>query len=279
MTLFNPIELRNRIEQVGDLPTLPHVVQRLATMIGSPTVSAEEIGTIIERDQVLAAKVLRLANSPFYGFPSRIGSVSHAVIVLGFNVVKGLTLCASALTIMKDAGMNQLWRHSLGVAITAKLLATRLEIKNSEELFVSGLLHDIGKVVLYVKWPDVGNSIKDALKTRHDHSLFDVEFELTGLSHAEIGGYLAGAWHLPVTLREPILSHHHPTQAKDATLQTAIVHVADILVKGLACGNPGDDLIPPLAKPAWEQVGLDERSLAECIDKASQEFLTIDDYL
>ncbi|MBS0165923.1 MAG: HDOD domain-containing protein [Nitrospira sp.] len=279
MTLFTPTDLRNRIEQVGDLPTLPHVVQRLATMIGSPTVSAEEIGTIIEKDQVLAAKVLRLANSPFYGFPSRIGSVSHAVIVLGFNVVKGLTLCASALTIMKDAGMDQLWRHSLGVAITAKLLATRLDIKNSEELFVSGLLHDIGKVVLYVKWPDVGNSIKDAMKTRTDHSLFDIEQELTGLSHAEIGGYLASAWHLPVTLREPILYHHNPMQAKDATLQTAIVHVADILVKGLACGNPGDDLIPPLSKPAWDQVGLDEQSLAEYIDKASQEFLTIDDYL
>ena len=231
MTVFNPTDLRNRIEQLGDLPTLPHVVQRLATMISSPTVSAEEIGTIIEKDQVLAAKVLRLANSPFYGFPSRIGSVSHAVIVLGFNVVKGLTLCASALTIMKDAGMDQLWRHSLGVAITAKLLATRLEIKNPEELFVSGLLHDIGKVVLYVKWPDVGTCIKDALMTRLDHSLFDVERELTGLSHAEIGGCLANAWHLPIALREPILYHHNPNQAKEATLQTAIVHVADILVK------------------------------------------------
>ncbi len=248
-------------------------------MISRPTVSAEEIGTIIEKDQVLAAKVLRLANSPFYGFPSRIGSVSHAVIVLGFNVVKGLTLCASALTIMKDAGMDQLWRHSLGVAITANLLATKLEIKNPEELFVSGLLHDIGKVVLYVKWPDVGSSIKDALKTCADRSLFDVEQELTGLSHAEIGGYLAGAWHLPITLREPILYHHNPIQAKDATLQTAIVHVADILVKGMACGNPGDDLIPPLSRPAWDQVGLDKQSLAECIDKASQEFVTIDDYL
>ena len=279
MTRFNPTDLRNRIEQLGDLPTLPHVVQRLATMISRPTVSAEEIGTIIEKDQVLAAKVLRLANSPFYGFPSRIGSVSHAVIVLGFNVVKGLTLCASALTIMKDAGMDQLWRHSLGVAITANLLATRLEIKNPEELFVSGLLHDIGKVVLYVKWPDVGTCIKDAQKAHADRSLLDVEQELTGLSHAEIGGYLAGAWHLPVTLREPILYHHNPTQAKEATLQTAIVHVADILVKGLACGNPGDDLIPPLSRPAWDQVGLDKQSLAECIDKASQEFVTIDDYL
>ncbi|GKS64005.1 histidine kinase [Nitrospira sp.] len=279
MTRFDPTDLRNRIERLGDLPTLPHVVQRIAAMIGRPNVSTEEIGSIIEKDQVLAAKVLRLANSPFYGFPSRIGSVSHAVIVLGFNVVKGLTLCASALSIMKDAGMDQLWRHSLGVAITANLLATRLEIKNPEELFVSGLLHDIGKVVLYVKWPDVGNCIKDEFTTGSNRSLLDVEQELTGLSHADIGGSLADAWHLPITLREPILYHHNPPLAKEAVLQTAIVHVADILVKGLACGNPGDDLIPPLSKPAWELVGLDEQGLAECIDKASSEFATIDDYL
>lgn len=279
MTTFNPTDLRNRIEKLGDLPTLPHVVQRLAAMIGRPTVSTEEIGSIIEKDQVLAAKVLRLANSPFYGFPSRIGSVTHAVIVLGFNVVKGLTLCASALSIMKDAGMDQLWRHSLGVAITANLLATRMEIKNPEELFVSGLLHDIGKVVLYVKWPDVGDRIKDALKANGGRSLFDVEQELTGLSHADIGGCLANAWHLPVALREPICYHHDPSLAKEAVVQTAIVHVADILVKGLACGNPGDDIIPPLSKAAWEMVGLDEQGLTDCIAKASTEFATIDDYL
>ncbi len=279
MTTFNPTDLRNRIEKLGDLPTLPHVVQRLAAMIGRPTVSTEEIGAIIEKDQVLAAKVLRLANSPFYGFPSRIGSVAHAVIVLGFNVVKGLTLCASALSIMKDAGMDQLWRHSLGVAITANLLAARLEIKNPEELFVAGLLHDIGKVVLYVKWPEVGSSIKDVAKAEGDRSLFELEQELLGLSHADIGGCLANAWNLPVTLREPILYHHAPTLAKEAALQTAIVHVADILVKGLACGNPGDDLIPPLSKQAWDMVGLDEHTLANYIAKASSEFATIDDYL
>ncbi|MEO8341338.1 MAG: HDOD domain-containing protein [Nitrospirota bacterium] len=279
MTMFNPTDLRNRIEKLEDLPTLPHVVQRLAAMIGRPTVSTEEIGAIIEKDQVLAAKVLRLANSPFYGFPSRIGSVAHAVIVLGFNVVKGLTLCASALSIMKDAGMDQLWRHSLGVAITANLLASRLEIKNPEELFVAGLLHDIGKVVLYVKWPEVGSSIKDAAKAGGDRSLFELEQELTGLSHADIGGSLANAWNLPITLREPILYHHAPMLAKEAALQTAIVHVADILVKGLACGNPGDDLIPPLSKQAWDMVGLDEHTLADYIAKASSEFATIDDYL
>ena len=121
--------------------------------------SAEEIGSLIEKDQVLAAKVSRLANSPFYGFPSRIASVPHAVVVLGLNVVKGLTLCATAHDIMKDAGLGQLWRHSLGVAITAQLLGKRLEMKNVEEVFVAGLLHDIGKVILYVKWPDVGKKV------------------------------------------------------------------------------------------------------------------------
>ena len=279
MTTFNPADLRNRIEKLGDLPTLPHIVQRLTAMIGRPTVSAEEIGSLIEKDQVLAAKVLRLANSPFYGFPARIASVPHAVIVLGLNVVKGLTLCASALNIMKEAGMDQLWRHSLGVAITANFLATRLALKNPEELFVAGLLHDLGKVVLYVQWPDVGTSIKTALRAQRDRSFFNIEQDVTGLSHADIGGCMAGAWHLPIALREPILYHHHPSLAKDATLQTAIVHVADILVKGLACGNPGDDIIPPLSKAAWDMVGLDESSLYDCIENISSEFLTIDDYL
>ena len=158
------------------------------------------------------------------------------------------------------AWYRSLWRHSLGAAITASILATRLGMKNPEELFVAGLLHDIGKVVLYVKWPDVEKHCsKDATQAGGDRSLLEVEQELLGLSHADIGGCLANAWNLPVTLRELILYHHAPALAKEAALQTAIVHVADILVKGLACGNPGDDHVPPLSKQAWDMVGLDEK--------------------
>ncbi len=272
------VDLRRRIEQVGELPTLPHVVQKLASMIGRPNISAEEIGALIEKDQVLSAKVLRLANSPFYGFPSRIASVAHAVVVLGLSVVKGLTLCATAFDMMKNAGMNDLWRHSLGVAMTAHILGAKAGMKNPEEVFVGGLLHDIGKVVLYVKWPDVGQQITAATKDR-SRSLMDTERELFDVTHADVGGWLATAWHLPTSLREPILHHHMPSAAQEATLQTAIVHVADVLVKGLACGNPGDDLVPPLSRQAWDLVGLDAQSLTQCLAQATEEFQTIDDYL
>lgn len=272
------IDLQRRIEQVGELPTLPHVVQKLASMIGRPNVSAEDIGALIEKDQILSAKVLRLANSPFYGFPSRIGSVAHAVVVLGLNVVKGLTLCATAFDMMKAAGMDQLWRHSLGVAITAHILGTKAAMKNPEEVFVAGLLHDIGKVVLYVKWPDVGSRITAAAHQTSRY-LMEAEQALFEVTHADVGGWLAAAWHLPTGLREPILYHHRPAAAQEAPLQTAIVHVADVLVKGLACGNPGDDLVPPLSREAWGLVGLDGPSLAHCIVKATEEFQTIDDYL
>ena len=272
------VDLRRRIEQVGELPTLPHVVQKLASMIGRPNVSAEEIGALIEKDQVLSAKVLRLANSPFYGFPSRIASVAHAVVVLGLSVVKGLTLCATAFDMMKNAGMNDLWRHSLGVAITAHILGAKAGMKNPEEVFVGGLLHDIGKVVLYVKWPDVGQQIT-AATAQTSRSLMETEQALFDVTHADVGGWLATAWHLPASLREPILHHHVPSAAQDAKLQTAIVHVADVLVKGLACGNPGDDLVPPLSRQAWDLVGLDAQSLAQCLAQATEEFQTIDDYL
>ncbi|ALA60944.1 HDOD domain-containing protein [Nitrospira moscoviensis] len=270
--------LRTRLDQLGELPTLPHVVQKLASTIGRPNVSAEEIGGLIEKDQVLSAKVLRLANSPFYGFPARIASVGHAVVILGLNVVKGLTLCATAFDMMKDAGMDQLWRHSLGVAITAQILGTWKAMKNPEEVFVAGLLHDIGKVVLYVKWADVGARIKAAQRVG-DRPLLSIEQELLDLTHADVGGWLAHAWHLPTTLREPMQFHHTPAAAQEAPLHTAIVHVADVLVKGWGCGNPGDDQVPALSRQAWELVGLDEAALDACIAKAAEEFATIDDYL
>jgi HD-like signal output (HDOD) protein len=166
MTETEQAALKQQIEKLGQLPTLPQVVQKIVSMIDRPETSAEALGRLIEKDQVLSAKVLQLANSPFYGFPARIASVSHAVVVLGLNVVKGLTLGATVFDMMKAAGMDELWRHSLGVAMVAHVLAIRIGQKNPEELFVAGLLHDLGKVVMYVKLPETVLRIAEAAQTR-----------------------------------------------------------------------------------------------------------------
>ncbi|MDE3226832.1 MAG: HDOD domain-containing protein [Nitrospirota bacterium] len=274
----DPAAIKRHIEKMGELPTLPHVVQKIVLMSNRPDTSAEDLGKIIEKDQVLAAKVLKLANSPFYGFPARIASVSHAVVVLGLNVVKGLTLGATAFDMMKAAGMEQLWRHSLGVAMMAHILAARVGVKNPDELFAAGLLHDLGKVVLQAKLSDLGAQIERVLK-QSDGSRTQAEQEVLGLTHADMAGWLGDMWHLPSTLKDPMMFHHHPMLARDAETQTAIVHVADVLVKAMGCGDSGDDLVPPLNQKAWTLMKLDEAGLDECMRKAAHEFETIDDYL
>jgi HD-like signal output (HDOD) protein len=278
MTETEQAALKQQIEKLGQLPTLPQVVQKIVSMIDRPETSAEALGRLIEKDQVLSAKVLQLANSPFYGFPARIASVSHAVVVLGLNVVKGLTLGATVFDMMKAAGMDELWRHSLGVAMVSHLLATRLEQKNPEELFVAGLLHDLGKVVMYVKLPETVLRIADAVQTR-DLYMMQAEREILGLTHADIAGWLATAWHLPTVLKEPIMYHHQPSLATGAPMQTAIVHVADVLVKAMGCGCSGDDLVPLLSPDAWTAMKLNDEGLAACVAQAAHEFETIDDYL
>ncbi len=276
--VMDPASIKKAIEKMGELPTLPHVVQKIVLMSNRSDTSAEDLGKIIEKDQVLAAKVLKLANSPFYGFPARIATVSHAVVVLGLNVVKGLTLGATAFDMMKAAGMENLWRHSLGVAMMAHILAARAGLKNPEELFAAGLLHDLGKVVVNVKLPELGAQVERAMHGQN-LSRIQAEQEVLGLTHAEVAGWLGELWHLPIALRDPMTYHHHPTLARDAEMPTMIVHVADVLVKGMGCGDSGDVFVPPLNAKAWKTLNLDDEALDACLAKASQEFETIDDYL
>ena len=142
--------LRARVEGISKILTIPTIVSRITAMMSTGTVSAAEIAEEISKDQILTAKVLKLVNSGFYGFRQPITTITHAMVLLGLDVVKTIVLTASVLDIV-DA-MNQymegLWEHSLGTARAAKLLAERLGMANPEEVALSGLLHDIGKVIV-----------------------------------------------------------------------------------------------------------------------------------
>lgn len=246
--------LRAQVRDVSNLPTLPAVVQFVGNMVEEGQASAQEIGTVIARDQVLSARLLRMVNSPFYGFPGRISSVTHAVVLLGFNVVKGLVLSTAVFDRLGD-NSRHLWQHSLGVALISRQLAKELKLGDPEETMVAGLLHDIGKVILGHLAPEDYAAAVQVAEVKHIHIL-QAEREILGLDHCEVAQWAADSWHLPERLQDVLAWHHAPHMAKEGRAMTAIVHLADILARGMDYGNPGDPAMPRLEREAFNYLGI-----------------------
>ena len=153
MSNLDPKTLRTRVENISTVPTVPSVLKQLSTIIENPKISLNEISHFVSKDPALTTKILQMVNSALYGFPGRISSVNHAVMLLGLNVVKGLLLSVSVFEIMHKAMMG-LREHSIGVAIASKVIAQKKGLKEPEEVFVAGLLHDVGKVILILMYPE-----------------------------------------------------------------------------------------------------------------------------
>lgn len=267
MTQLDRKALRKRIEGLSSLPTLAGVVEKLNVLVDSPDTSIADVGKVISKDQVLSAKVLKLINSGFYGFPGRITTVTHALVLLGFNVIKGLILSASVYDLMKES-MVGLWEHSLGTAVASGLIAKRLGEQDPEEVATGGLLHDLGKVALGVQIPDLFDEVVETVAA--DGCLFlEAEQKVMGVNHARVAYWLIEQWNLPPLLTEAIIYHHQPQLAKTAPRQTAMVHLGDIFARARGFGNAGDAGIPVVDPGAWEALGLtmdDVRELAREFD-------------
>lgn len=251
----DPKLVRAMVERVSSLPTLPGVVKQLCTMVEGQHTSAEEVGRMIGTDQVLSARVLKMVNSAYYGFPGRISTVTHALVLLGFNVVKGLVLSAAVIDIMQE-GLVGLWEHSCGCSMVSGLLARRLGLRDPEEITVAGLLHDLGKVILNVEMAREFQEIQAHQRMARVSLREAEEHVLGGLNHADVAGWLAEDWRLPVRLVEPIRLHHRPTQAAHAPRQTAVVHLADALTRAMGFGFGGDPYVPPIDPKVFDILGL-----------------------
>lgn len=255
--------LRSKVENISALPTIPSVLKHISSIIEKPDISLNEISDFISSDLALTTKILKMINSAVYGFPGRISSVSHATVLLGLNVIKGLLIGASVFELMQQS-MQGLWEHSFDCAITSKLIAQRKNLKEPEEIYAAGLLHDIGKVILILEFPEeYQKAIHDA--TQQGITIFELEQNQFVENHANVGSWLAEKWRFPNNLTEAIKYHHAPHRSKYAPMETAVVHLADILVRARGFGFAGDPFVPAIEPAAFELLNLTESDIKEIL--------------
>jgi putative nucleotidyltransferase with HDIG domain len=257
-----PDVLRRQVERLRELPTLPAIVTRIAATLDQPDADLADAAALIETDQVLTARLLRLANSAFYGVSGQIGSVAKALTLLGTTITRSLLYSTSALDLHID--LRGFWEHSIGTAVAAGALAKHLRLPKPEEVSGAGLLHDLGKVVLCKQAPDVfAAALADA--SSGDHGFGESERRLIGVDHTEVAAWLLERWRIPRRLLEPVVHHHHPERATTARMETAVVHVANTLVRASGFGFGGDARIPPISAAAWQLLGLGRADLDRVI--------------
>lgn len=273
----DPASFRRKIENLDNLPTLPGVVEKLSFMVESANISTAQVGGMIQADQVLSAKVLRLVNSAFFGFPGKIGTVTHALVLLGFNAVKGLVLTASVFDIMAGE-MLGLWMHSLGVSVASGVIARRLGLKDPEEVQVAGLIHDIGKVVLKVESPEYYEEINQKVQ-QEGLSFIEAEREVLGFDHTKISEWLCDKWNLPAALRAPIIFHHRPLSARESVEATAVVHMADVLVRAVGFGSGGDPGVAILDRDAVKKLDISLSAVEEILEEMDDELVKAEDLI
>ena len=254
-------------KEIQQLPSLSTIVMEVLQLLDQGDVDLPALMKKIGQDQALAARVLRVVNSPFYGFPSHIGSLKDAGMMLGVHSLRNIVTAASIMGHFPpgdDESFNRLsfWQHSIGTGVAAKVLARQCGL-DQEVAFTAGLLHDIGKLVMAVYFPaDFAQVL--AWRDEQDCLLKDAEQAVLGFDHTLVGIRVAKKWKLPELIMAAIYYHHKPASKPDAPF-AALAHVADILCRGLEIGNGGDSLIPKLDAQVMQRLGLEWGVVRACL--------------
>lgn len=248
------------VSEVETLGSFPAVYQQLDDALNDPNSSIGRFSEIIEHDVDLTARLLRLANSSFYAFPGAIETVGQAITLIGLQQMQDLVTARCAIDFFKGISsgfvdMESFWRHSLTCGTVARVMAVYRRDPNPERMFVAGLLHDVGRLVIYLKAADLVPEIFCRYRAG-GKLLVECERAVLGTDHAEVGAALIEHWKLSPTLAEAVRHHHRPNAATGHPVETAAVHVADVFALALESGTSGQKLPHPLNYAAWNRLGL-----------------------
>ncbi len=275
-------DLRNNIAyQEIKLPEIPSTVFELNEVIANPLASADDIARIVSKSPSLSAILLKIVNSPVYAFPTRIDTISRAVTLIGTQEISGLALGISTISIFKDIpedmiDMHLFLKHSLACGIISRVLCAYKNIIQTEQLFVSGLLHDIGRLILYKYYPEQAKKI--LIRSESSKELLHQEEKIgLGCKHTDIGRDLLKKWEIPFSIEDNVFYHHNPSDADNRTHAT-IVHLADIIVHSLEIGTSGERFIPNFDHEAFDSLGLSPSCFDHVIRLATHQFNAVESF-
>jgi len=258
---------------VSGIPTLGscgQVLNEIEAAMEDPESTLAGVGSVIEKDPDLTGRLLKLGNSSFFGFPSRIDTVAETISLIGIQQVQDLISVSVVVEIFEGVSeelvnMGSFWKHSLACGLAARQLAITRRAPKPEKFFVAGLLHDIGRLVLYSRAPEqarlvFGKYLSDTILLR------DAESRMLGFDHCEIGEALLKVWNYPANLCSMVRYHHQPMSAGAYQLEASLLHVADYIVNAMQIGSSGERWVPPLQGKAWDRLNLGIEALESIME-------------
>ena len=233
----NSLKAARIAEITGDLPPMPHIAAQVMDKLSEPDSTPREIHHLIIKDQALAARVLKVANSPYYGASRSISTLRDAILFMGFDSVRSLTMTAVLKGMFSSVSLSEklLWEHAVGSGLAAKKIGHEVGFQRQEEAYLAGLMHDVGKAALFLRSPAVMRDIMEEVYN-DGADFFDVEQRKLGFTHADVGRMIADKWRFALDIEDAIANHHQPGQARSTQELAQIVSLANSICHKLEVG-------------------------------------------
>ena len=265
------------VQDVTGLVSLPDVCLRVKEMVEDASYSAADIGKVVSKDAALTARLLRIVNSAFYQFPSRIETVSRAVTIVGNRELRDLVFAATVAGIFEKISselidIESFWRHAVYSGIFSRIIAKKCRVLHNERLFVAGLMHDIGRLIIAYKLPAQCREILQTMKQDHV-PLYKAEQLILGFDHAQVGAELMKAWSLPVSHQSAARYHHEPETDQDYSMETSIVYLANLITELAESGEHDTNCLDQVPSGILELTQVSSADIEEILIEARDQFI------
>ena len=279
-------EIQDLIDNATDLVSLPEVALRVNEIANDPESTADDMGKVISQDPALVARMLKIANSAFYGVSTEVETITRAIAILGTNKIRDLVISTAASDAFDGIPnnlitMQDFWHHSLYCGLLAQILANKSKKINAESVFIAGLLHDIGQLLMFNKMPEKAHeAILLLMEGTEELETDEAERHVFGFDHTEVGAELIKSWNLAPVLQECVAFHHTPEKAKDFPAEVALINIANaVAVMADFDSMSPDDEIPKINPLSWKLTGLSKEDVVDAIKLAQNEINEVESVL